>query len=282
MRIAVILATRGNPQRAAAVLEMARFMASGKHDIEYVISCDDDDPADTAGFFRAYPHVTVSCAARPPGTMECLNRVVRSLDADVYLGLADDGFPVTEGWDEEAAKFLQTAFPTPHLGLLAWTDNANPGQPTVMMATREWVAHTGRLQDDRFPFWFSDTCEAETWSFVTYRFMPVVPTLQIVSRGGRPNPRMRDIDFWWDFYIATRSERLATAARIRATLRANGFRCEDNDVLLGRVLAAWAKRDEEGRANAHELAKLVEFRPMDTGYMLAKSRAQAYLAKAAA
>jgi hypothetical protein len=281
VRIAVILATRGNPQRAAAVIEAARFMSSGKHDIEYVISCDDDDP-DTMAFFDGYRGVTVSCAARPPGTMECLNRVVRSVDADAYMGLADDGFPVTEDWDEHAAKFLNGAFPTPHLGLMAWTDNANPGQPTVMMATREWVAHTGRFQDDRFPFWFSDTCEAETWSFVTYRFMPVVPTLQIVSRGGRPNPRMRDVDFWWDFYIATRGERLETAKRIRAKLRAEGFRCDDNDGMLGLVLNAWAKRDEEGRANCHELAKLVPFRPMDTGYMLAKSRAQAYLAKAAA
>lgn len=277
MKFGLIQATRGNPHRAAAVFELARFMASGKHDIEYVISCDDDDPADTAGFFRSCGRdIAVSCEARPPGTTECINRVVRTLDADVYVGLGDDGFPVTENWDDEIAQFVEKALPVRDLGLMAWSDSANPGQPTVLMATREWIAHTGRFLDDRFPFWFSDTCEAETWSFVTYRMMPVLPALQIISRASRPNPRMRDIDFWWDFYVATRKERLETAATIRARLG-----IPDNPAALDRVLYAWEQRDLEGRANAHELANLVDIRPMDTGYMLAKSRAQNYLARLA-
>lgn len=277
MRFALVIVTRGNPQRAAAVLELARYLSSGSHEVEYIVSCDDDDPADTAGFFNRCTGVTVSCAARPPGVPECFNRVIRSIDADAYLGLTDDGFPLAQDWDVLSAEFIDGAFPSRSLAAFAWNDAANPGQATILMASREWIDLCGgEFMDPRFPFWFSDTAMSETWSFVTGRPIPINPALSVFSRAGEFNPRLRDIGFWWNFYVATRRERLALAADIRKKLG-----IELPQVVLDRTVEMWRKRDATGLKNAEEIAANLAPRPVDETYLRAKQSAETYMAKVA-
>lgn len=267
MRIGCIMATRGNPRQAAAVIESARYMLSGKHDVRFAVALDDDDLT-SVHFFKAYDsRIHLSIEPRPPGIPACWNRCVGPLDCDAYLALADDGFFATVGWDDIAAKHIETAFPQKGLGAFAWTDTANPGQPTVLMATREWIELSGGFMDDRFPFWFADTAFGELWSFVSGRFISMVPNLIMLSRPGIYNPRARDMDFWWDFYVWGRKERLERAAEIRGQL---GISL--NQPVLDRIVALWGERDAIGRHNA----KIVQAdtRPPSAEYRRAKAHAQ--------
>lgn len=270
MKIGLIMSTRGKPRQAAAVIESARYMASGKHDVRFAVALDDDDLA-SVHFFRAYDaRITLSIEPRPPGIPACWNRCVPLLDCDAYLAVADDGFFVTVDWDDIAARHIATAFPRPELAAFAWTDTANPGQPTILMASREWIALTGGFMDDRFPFWFSDTAFGETWSFVTGRFMSMVPNLIILSRPGIHNPRARDLGFWWDFYVWSRADRLEKAAEIRGQL---GLSL--NQPVLDRIVRLWEERDAFGRENCKSVA--VDIRPPSVEYREAKAHAQSLM-----
>lgn len=276
MKFALILASRGRPRRAAAVLECARLMASGKHEVEYVIACDDDDPADTAGFFRFYDGVTLDCRPRGRGPGGCFQRnATRS--ADMFLAFPDDCFIASPNWDAEMADFVRDAYPHRALAVLSWLNTAQPNQPTLIASSREWVDMAG-FHDDRFPFWFSDTAIAETWSFVTGRLIPIVPTLIAASRSQDWNPRLRDMDFWWDYYIHLRAERLATAATIRAKL---GIKLPE--VILERTLWDWQTRDTDGRRESLAIVETFTDPPTPTAhYLRAKALAEADMLQVAA
>lgn len=271
MKFGLIMATRGSPHRAIAVIESARFMASGKHDIKFAVALDEDDFASIHTLKAYRSDVLLSIAARPPGIPECWNRCVPLMDCDAYMALADDGFVVTDNWDERCAEFIER-FPKRELTAFAWSDSANPGQPTVLMASREWLGLTGEFMDPRFPFWFSDTAFGETWSFVTGRHMPICGDLQIASRPNRFNPRLRDLSFWWDFYAWTRNDRLAKAAEIRRKL---GLTL--SDATLKEIVRQWGVRDSIGRK-----AQIPEdTRPPSSEYLVAKANAQAAMKVAA-
>lgn len=271
MKIAVIIATRGASRRAAAVIEAARALASGEHEIDFIVSCDNDDPGSLYRF-TTYPGVRLSTGPRPPGVAECWNRCLRLTDADFVTMLADDGFVATPHWDACIAMLAEEGRFPRELTAFAWHDTANPGQPTVLGASREWVALIGgKMLDDRFPFWFADTAFAETWSFVTGEYLPILPIV-IASKPGRFNPRLRDMGFWWDFYVATRRERIETAARIRADL---GLSLSPSR--LAEVIASWEARDALGRPGAIEAAAELPPRKPDPAYLRALESARIYM-----
>ncbi len=275
MRIGIVIGTRGGPHRAAAVVETARALASGKHEVAFTISCDDDDVA-TVQHFTGYPGVQLSVGPRPAGVGEIWNRCIPGADVDVFIGLPDDGFIATPFWDECVAIFASEGrFPREVLAF-ALHDTANPGQPTMLGASPEWLKRIGnKIIDDRFPFWFSDTAYAETWSFVTGEFLPILP-ITVANKPGRHNPRLRDMGFWWDFYVRTRAERLFLAEQIRRDL---GIVLPPGH--LRAILDAWERRDRLGRPGAIEIAEALPKREPDAKYIAAHSAALEYMGIAA-
>lgn len=271
MKIAFMVATRGVPKRAAAVIEGAKALESGNHQVVYVVGCDADD-VETYNFFKTqYPGVELSVDARPPGVGAVWNRCAARVDADVYVPFVDDGFVATPRWDDLIGLMLE-AFPVKELGVFAWNDLANPDQCSLPIITKEWYGLAG-LYDDRFPFWFYDTCVAEIWSFVTGRVVPVVPELVLAQKKGITR-RMRDLSLWWDLYVATRAERMLLAAEIRKHIGA-----ELEPAKLARVVMNWAQRDAIGRSTIAETEKnLAEKSPPTPEYLEAKAAAETYLA----
>lgn len=274
MKFAVLLVTRGNPHKAAAVMECARSLSSGKHEIEFVIGCDSDDPAQTYAYFRReYLGLRVSVEERVPGIGAVWNRCARLVDADVYCPFPDDSFIGVPCWDELIAVSMEAAFPVKELGVLAWNDTANPGQCTLPIVTREWLALSGQLYDERFPFWFYDTCVDELWSFVTGRNIPIIPDLKLVARRGLTQ-RMRDLPFWWDFCVSTRRERLLKAAEIRATLG-----IDLSPSALACVIMNWSARDAQARQSLQEIeATLAVKSEPSKEYLVAKASAESLMA----
>lgn len=249
LKICVAIATRGNPKRAAGVLECAKSLSSGEHDTSYVVGCDADD-TETYNYFRSqYPGTYLSVDKRPSGVGSVWNRCLRLVNADIYCPFPDDSWIASPGWDEIVAREMRQIDDW-RLGVLAWRDLANRGQCTLPIVTREWL-ELGPLYDERFPFWFYDTCVDELYSFITGERVKVVDWLLLSARKG-VTKRMRDVSFWWDFYVHTRWERLAKAREIRSRL---GIVLPDGAIRA--TVESWEARDVRGRRGIPEIERLL-------------------------
>jgi hypothetical protein len=270
VKIAYVMATRGRPHQALACVEIARMLASGKHDVEYVLAIDSDDV--TAPQIRHLRHCTVSEASRPLCPPEAWNRAIKATDADVYLHTCDDAVVIVDNWDATLAQL--PGLPGPNRLLMAANNLGCPNVPTMFMASREWIDLVdGELLDPLFPFWFSDTAAAELWSLVTGEPFPIAMGFQILTKGQQPNPGLRDMDFWWQVYAARRRDRLAKAAEIRAKL---GMPLP---ATLGAMIKRFEERDRHDSIFQQGLAaKLLPSEPSER-YLVARKRAEDYLAE---
>lgn len=266
MKIATIIATRGKPQQVIGVIESMRMLASGENELEFIVACDDDDP--THEYLCGHvskDYLRLDARPRPTGVGACWNRCVALTDAEVLLTLPDDGIIATPKWDRCIAwAWRNHQWPHPDLKIASIKDSANPGQPTMFIFGKRWAELVGHLFDERYPFWFSDTAIAETYSFITGQGFPVLP-IDHVSKGGVWNPRLRRMDLWWAHYGLTRRERLETAARIRKELE---LPVPSNLAILEDV---WAKRDAEGLPSSEEIVRQIPYpAPLDARYLEAE------------
>lgn len=238
-------------------------MASDRHEIEFIAACDSDDQPTELWLRRNYGDgVRLSIADRPLGLGALFNRV--ETDADIVMCMGDDGYPATPFWNEIIARYVDGS-PAGHPVAFAWHDLANPGQPTIICASPRWRDLTHPMLDERFPFWWADTAAAEVYAFVTGQHMPVLPI--VMANRPRLNKGLRDMDFWWDFYVATRAERLAKAGEIRRTL---GLPAPDD---LQGIIRLFEERDERGRAAQFPASTT----PPSSRYLVAKANAQAWM-----
>lgn len=274
MKIAAVMATRGNPHRAAAVIECANALSSGKHDVEWIVGLDVDDRQTSDFFYKNYQGVSLSYGLAPIGVGGVWNRCAAGTDADIIAPFPDDSFPGLPDWDETICKHL----PDPDkIGVIAWNDTANPDQCTLPVITRRWFELCG-LYDDRFPFWFYDTCVSEMWSFVTGRPVGIPKNLLLAAKKGKTKS-MRELPFWWGFYVHTRQERLAKAEQVRKQL---GLEMAPD--LLRIVLENWEFRDAKASQHFEAMERDLSAAEGDppARYLKAKANAEAIMMQVAA
>ena len=185
MKIAALIATRGRPQHVVGIIESMRMLSTGEHEIEFLVACDEDDPADTRKFLLEYPSrnflkLYIDCKPRPVGPGSLWNRLAKLTDADAFITLPDDGIIATARWDH-CINWAWRNHNWVHsdLKIAGLKDAANPGQPTLFVIGRRWCELVGELLDPRYPFWFSDTAISETFSF--YRWWGIAYVFPSIS-----------------------------------------------------------------------------------------------------
>ena len=269
MKFAFLLVTRGNPQRAAAVIEVAKSLASGKHEIEYVIGVDNDD-SKTHSWLHRCCDARLSLGNRPTGVGSVWNRLAAEIKADFYCPFPDDVFIALPDWDQYIIDQFEN-------GILAWNDLTNYGQCTLPIVKSDWLGYLGKLYDERFPYWFYDTCLDEIYTFVYGKRIKIPEHLVIVSKKGLTQ-NLRELSFWWDFYVATRKERVSLAAEIRKQLGLP-------EPQIDEIVRAWELRDERGRSVIPRLEMDLTAegsKPPSVQYLKARQDAAAYLERQAA
>lgn len=277
MKIAVICSTRGRPQRAGGVIECARNMLSGRHEVEFIVAMDADDQR-TIDYFERFEGITSYIQPRPIGVGDCWNRAARAFEADFYLALPDDAWICTPGWDAFMVNILTTGIQgnllPVQLGIVSWYDPVQPIIASIFGMAARWIEWNGFVFDPRYPFWFGDSALVETAIFATGEGMPGTDSLKFSSMPGNVNPRLRDMDLWWAFFGATRHERVETGRKIA---RASGLPVLD-DYTMARLVAECEERDEQGLKNAPAVvASITNPRAPDPQYLAARSVAQKYL-----
>jgi hypothetical protein len=278
VKIAAIIATRGRPHQAVGVIESMRLLATGDNELEFIVACDEDDQ-DTRSFLISYDTecwdmrggIEIDCRPRPSGVAACWNRCISLTDAEAIITLPDDGIFGTPRWDHCINwAWRNHDWVHPELKIAAVRDLANPGQPTLFVVGRDWIKHCG-LFDERYPFWFSDTAIAETYSFITGQGMPMLP-IDFASCAFKFNPRLRDMRLWWAHYAKTRYERLDLAEQVCEQLGMT------NPRNLTAIVAGWQARDAKGLPDSEEIVRQIEKpAPVDERYLAAKAAAEAYL-----
>ena len=275
MKLAALIATRGKPQNVVGIIESMRMLSTGEHEIEFLVACDEDDTR-SIDYLRWYAnaegHIGLDIGARPTGPGSLWNRLAKLTDADAFITLPDDGIIATPRWDH-CINWAWRNHNWVHsdLKIGGLRDAANPGQPTLFVIGRRWYELVGHLLDDRYPFWFSDTAISEIYSFITGGGLPCLP-IDVASKSGEWNPRLRKMKLWWTHYSLTRRERLETASRIRTELN---LAAPPN---LAQLEALWAERDVGGLPNSEEIVRqITNPAPLDARYLEAERAAIEYV-----
>ena len=275
MKIGCILPVRGEPLKAMAGIEIARELATGNHDIQYIIACDDDDYKTIGTLQLLSSATTIYIAPKPLGYGDLWNRPIAEFlgaPMDIYIPLSSDIFIAAPNWDALIVSALSKAPPQGH-GLIAWNDPSVPGTANVIVYSKGWVDLTGRLFPTHFPFWFIDTWVDETYSFVSGNTIPIIKELTLTGKRGKTR-RLRDLEFWWQYFTALRPQREADAAAIRAKLQIK----LDPEHLL-KVRKFWEDRDARNRPilRQTEATQAYDNEPSEM-YKLAKNNAEKHLA----
>jgi len=256
VKIRVIVNTYRKPRQALAVIEVARNMASGNHEIEYILAYDNEDMESVEFFHRhglGYPHIWWDQKPRPRTTPDCWNRSMVPGTAEIYVPLPDDGWIACPNWDEALVEFYYS-YPDKRLFVTGWIDQANPSQLTNVIISDGWLRllEGEPVYDNRFPFWFCDTAINELYAFIHGSGVPILQIMALAGKPFQPHPGLRDMDIWWDLFGATRIERLATAARIRKACN------KPEPSNLAKIVADCEDRDGRGRLDGHEIIRQME------------------------
>lgn len=215
LNIAVIIPSRKRTRGLSTILSSLDILSSGKHNVHYGVCCDEDDPT-TALFCMGMQkdiYLSIRQGPRPESLGGLINDMAERMPADVYVALNDDCLCIEPEWDDKIAAAVKE---TPH-GVFLWED-ASKGKHHAMycIATDKWRRAAGGMFTNDFPFWFDDLALMELWIMATNTPLQKLP-IKIVDVP-KDTHRMRDLGFWRDFFVFTRSERLEKAKEIAEKL----------------------------------------------------------------
>lgn len=272
MKIAVCIASRNRPEQLSLEVSVMRTLESGHHDVEYIVGCDLDDH-DTA---IACENLGVKKAAaeRPTVLAQVHNRLIQNNEADCYVPFPDDAIVLCQEWDEVIADSVDRS-----RLVFGWDDVLTEGELTYPVITAAWKRATDKVFTEHFPFWFADTWLHEVYRFATNSECRIIPDFSVGGKRGKTQ-NLRDLDFWWGFFNATRIIRVKEAYQIYRKINNNALRMSENDFVASRKtwLDMGEQRDRYFRPLIKDLeANLADRRDPSIKYGVVKSMAEQYL-----
>lgn len=219
MKITVGLPSRNRPAGLLSVLKCFDALATGANEITYAVILDDDDYVtleqfehwEKSGMLPA--GVRRFVAPRLKTVNARFNDAIAECPADVYSQACDDSFPLAFHWDKLLAGAIE------RIPCFSWQECNDPANATYLVISERWRAAVGRFYPEHFPFWFADTWIAEVFNIAFAKPIAVVNQLQMGGKRGATQG-MRELAFWFEFFAATRTERIAEAT---ALAKAHGF-----------------------------------------------------------
>lgn len=269
MKIAILIPSRNRPRLLSAAITALHELESGENEVTYRVGCE---WGDTETIYAANESRAVSYAFNRPPKNDAItigaiwNSMASHKEADIYSCMIDDAFPISPHRDKEMARLAK------QYDAFSWYEVSAPHNVGYPTCTRAWLDKIGYIVPDHFPFWFSDTWFSEMAQFVTGNPVPVSTQMSLYSKQ-EATQNLRNLDFWWGFFKATRVIRLREAFAI--------LDCNWNVFLETRkpFIDAGNARDEEFRGACIaelENARAVKSEPSQR-YLLAKKRAEEYL-----
>lgn len=216
MKIAVLLLTRNRLASLVTVAKALDVLASGRNEITIAARYDDDDsvaPKALAILHSAGVEVMPVVARRPVTLGVAWNEGIAALKAlpfEAITFLPDDVIPLTAHWDE----IIRLAIEDRRLDAFSWHNVRMPGLVTVPAFSRAYLEALEEPFSAWFPFWFADTWIGQVYEFARGAAMPILTGLSLIYKEGSKTSNLRDMQFWVDFWGATRKLRIAEAAQV--------------------------------------------------------------------
>lgn len=262
MRITVVIPSRNRPVMLADALGSLHARASGKHDVLYVVGCDDDDPT-TFALVNQIKARGVPVKAHSGPRMSSLGALVNEMcaanPADAYCPLCDDVMATSMDWDEA----IHAAWLKRRDGLWWWRTK----ESHYVVVSEKWRAASGRIFTSYFPFWWDDVWLIQLWMYVTGKPRKYIEAW--LDDAAPATTRMRDLEFWTEFYWSRAAERREEATRIRRALGRPAFKHKPHHEL-------YPHPDYMRRMGAIQ-EKQGERAPPTPEYLNAKARAEALM-----
>lgn len=218
MKITIGIPSRNRPAGLLSVLASMDGISSGQNQITYAVILDDDDYATLEQFEHweksgmVPDGVQKLVGDRGRGIHARFNEAMRLFPADIYSQACDDAWPLAFKWDALLAAAIK-------IPAFSWQECNDPQNATYPVLSHRWLEAVGRFYPEHFPFWFADTWIAEVYSLAFAKPIGVVNQLPMAGRRGQTQG-MRDLAFWFEFFAATRTERIEEAGKIA---KAYGF-----------------------------------------------------------
>lgn len=263
MNISVIIPSRGRPHMLREAVASLHARASGEHRVTYVVGADADDTG-TIAMARILQTdgvpVVLHCAERSASLGGLANRMSAMVPADLYCCLCDDVLCVTDRWDAA----LHTQWLNRPDAVWWWRNKQNA---LYAIVSERWRAAAGRIFTDYFPFWWDDIWLLQVWKYASGE-EHLLADASIHDRAPGTT-RMRDLQFWTDFFWSKSGERMNEARRIASALgwppvqHSVKLDLRPNDAYMGNVAVVEARQGETA--------------PPTPEYLQARSRAAAHM-----
>lgn len=255
MRLTVAVPSKGNPAGLVATLHALRTLQSGANEVTLVAIVDEPTPE-----LSLCPYAVERVGKTKTVLAARVNEVFRDFPADWYAQVNDDTLPLTQDWD----KWFGVPLPA-----FCWQEAKDPANVTYLALSDKWFQAAG-FYAEWFPFWFADTWIAEVHRLAFGQGLPQLAGLRLGGQRGKTRG-LRDLDFWFRFFAATRPERVEQARRV-----AEAFDFKMPDPARTVALLEVADAEQLGRVTQYEQQFMAQGEPSAL-YLQAKARAQAHL-----
>jgi hypothetical protein len=273
VKICAVIPSRRRPQQLAASLQAFHATESQQHEVAYVVSYCHDDPETRMTVLNLPVSMNIRVHRRTdhcvPG--QAFNEAAEMVEADAYLGLCDDIFPLTMGWDHYIIEGLKQYGPC-----ACWIEATDRNNTSYIFSDAKVLKAIGKLCPEYFPFWFCDVWLAEICHFAFGQRPSLINGLMLGGRRGRTQGH-HELGFWLQVFAATRIERIELASKLAA---AWPFHVGGNVHDTMDICKAW-DADMLSRVPIMD-DRFNEQREPEPYYVLAKQRALAMLADRAA
>lgn len=275
MKITIGLPSRNRPAGLLSTLTAFNSLATGTNEITYAVILDEDDYVtleqvahwEKSGMLPQ--GVRLFVAPRDKTVNARFNDAVKMCPAEVYSQACDDAFPLAFHWD----KLLAGAAGV--LPAFNWQECNDPTNATYPVLTDKWLQAVGRFYPEYFPFWFADTWIAEVFNLAFAKPAPIINQLPMGGKRGQTQG-MRELAFWFEFFAATRIERIAEAERVA---KAYGFSFDAEKDRASQLAQMRAGDDyQRGRVPVYEQAFKANQGAPSPVYKAAKFKAECWMA----
>lgn len=164
-RLVVKFPTRNRPEKFKEVFTRYLTFLSGRHDVRFIISMDEDDstmnnPQMAQWFATRAQNAQIECFYGNSKTkIEACNANMEGVDGDVLLLASDDMVPVQMGYDDIIFQVYQQAFPD-FDGAIKFWDGLRPKEDPLMTLTVMGFPRTSSLDTSTIPS--TNLCTAMT------------------------------------------------------------------------------------------------------------------------
>ena len=160
MILMVQLATRGRRDKFLDCLKLHVDMLSGKNDVFFNISCDEDDESmNNSNTVNSIYKIYQSCFInfnRNTTKIEAINANVTERNFEVLLNTSDDMTPQIYGWDQEIRSAFEKNFPD-YDGVVHFNDGVcEEGLNTLCIMGRPYYNRFGYIYWPEYKTYYCD------------------------------------------------------------------------------------------------------------------------------